>query len=111
MSLGQLLTTCKDFFAVSEHFVQEDGLLAQPGLVPPSLDSLSIGLRELSTRLVLLVLRGGIVISPALFWPHGDECCATEPYWPNLEWIDVTYPPVDAAGEKRDWEMEQTLIY
>lgn len=63
----------------------------------PVRDGLSIGLRELSTRLRILHLYR-VRITPALFWPGDDEQRADSPAWPSLEDIKVWYSELEACG-------------
>ncbi|OWP00746.1 hypothetical protein B2J93_8437 [Marssonina coronariae] len=63
------------------------------------IDHLSVAIHHLSQapNLTTLTLSGGIVISPALFWPSDPG--QTLPFWPKLQHIDVTFNSTTPGGE------------
>ncbi|KAK0647244.1 hypothetical protein DIS24_g7920 [Lasiodiplodia hormozganensis] len=95
-TLYKIPTTCEEFHATFEPDL--DGINASPACDPPSLDILSIGIRNMSTQLVRVSL-DSLAISPSLFWPDDSED-ATAPYWPRLKHFELRYEPSLASGER-----------
>ncbi|KAF4545906.1 uncharacterized protein LTHEOB_4558 [Lasiodiplodia theobromae] len=94
-TLCKIPTTCEEFHATFEP--DEYFIIVSPACDPPSLDILSIGIRNMSTQLVRLSL-DSLAISPSLFWPDDNEDAVT-PYWPRLKHFKVRYAPSLASGE------------
>lgn len=91
---------------VSSYLAELQSIYPQPRFPPEGLDSLCIGLRYLSTRLVDLWLEG-MAISTSLYWPDEEELLSTMPYWPKLKCFQVYYSPASASGEYLSiWEPE-----
>lgn len=70
-----------------------------PSYASLAYDPLSISLRDMSTRLVYLVLMD-IRITPALFWPCANEPASTLlPFWPHLQHLELWFAPLDPCGK------------